>query len=202
MKDSLLIIFVKNIVLGKVKTRLAKTVGTQGAFEVYKHIVELLEIETSKLNCDKHVYFSDVIIEEKWSNDQKFVQQGTDIGERMQNAFQDAFDKDYKRVVLVGSDIPDLSAEIIEDAFNKLENCNTVFGPAEDGGYYLAGLSKMNKFIFKNIEWSTDKVLSQSLEKVEEYVLVNELNDIDTIEDLEKSSIKEQFKYLLNSKTK
>lgn len=202
MKDKLSIVFVKNIVLGKVKIRLAKTVGTQGAFEVYKHIVELLEIETSKLNSDKHIYFSDVIIEEKWPNDQKFVQQGTDIGERMQNAFQDAFDKGYKRVVLVGSDIPDLSAEIIEDAFSKLENCSTVFGPAEDGGYYLVGLSEMNKSIFKNIEWSTNKVLSQSLEKVEEYTLVKELNDIDTIEDLEKSSIKEQFKYLLNSKTK
>ena len=197
MKDTLLIIFVKNIILGKVKTRLAKTIGTQGAFEVYKFIVEGLEKETAKLDCEKHIYFSDVVIQEKWPNDTKLVQSEGYIGLRMRNAFQDAFDKGYGRVALIGSDIPDVNAEIINDAFEKLNDYDTVFGPSEDGGYYLVGLSKMEDSIFKDIEWSTEKVLSQTLSRLDSYVLVQELNDIDTVEDLAKSSIAPNFeKYL------
>ena len=195
MKDTLLIIFVKNIVLGKVKTRLAKTIGTQGAFEVYKYIVDGLEKETSKLDCEKHIYFSDVVIEEKWPNDTKLIQSEGDIGLRMKNAFQDAFSKGYKRVVLIGSDIPDVNAEIINEAFTKLNKKKAVFGPSEDGGYYLVGLSEMNESIFENIEWSTKKVLFQTLSKLDKYALVKELNDIDTVEDLIKSKINTIFNY-------
>ena len=97
MKRTLLIIFVKNIILGKVKTRLAKTIGTQAAFEVYKHIVGILEKETSNLSCDISVYFSDVIIDEKWPDAIKKVQKGKDIGERMKNAFKEAFDEGYEK---------------------------------------------------------------------------------------------------------
>lgn len=195
MKDTLLIIFVKNIILGKVKTRLAKTIGTQGAFEVYKFIVDGLEKETSKLDSEKQIYFSDVVIGEKWPNDTKKVQSEGDIGVRMKNAFQEAFQEGYKRVVLVGSDIPDLTNEIIEKSFSKLKKSEVVIGPSEDGGYYLIGLNKMNTSLFENIEWSTEYVLNQTVSKVGSYSLVDELNDVDTIEDLEKSSIFEKFKW-------
>ena len=87
--NNLLIIFAKNIKLGKVKTRLAKTIGDDGAFEVYKHLVELLEKSTSKINnCDIHVYFSDVIIKKKWPNEKKFVQEGSDLGEKNAQCIQ------------------------------------------------------------------------------------------------------------------
>ena len=195
MKDTLLIIFVKNIVLGKVKTRLAKTIGIQGAFEVYKHIVAQLENETSKVNHDKHIYFSDVVIKEKWPKDQKFVQSEGDIGMRMKNAFEEAFNQGYKRVVLVGSDIPDLTFKIIDSAFDELENHKTVFGPSEEGGYYLVGLNEMDVSIFEGVEWSTEQVLAQSLNKVSSYALVEELNDIDTIDDLRRSSIADKFPF-------
>ena len=193
---NLLIIFVKNIVLGKVKTRLANTIGTQGAFEVYKYMVEKLEKETSNLSCEKHIYFSDVIIKEKWANDSKFLQSEGDIGERMRNAFKNAFNEGYEYVVLIGSDIPDLNAEILKEAFTKLETCKTVFGPAEDGGYYLVGLTEMNDAIFKDIDWSTAKVLNQTLSKVSDYQLLKILNDIDTYGDLKKSTIWHKFEYL------
>ena len=68
MSENLLIVFVKNIRLGKVKTRLAKTIGNEAAFHVYKELVAITEKATSELNCDKHIYFSDVIIETTWPN--------------------------------------------------------------------------------------------------------------------------------------
>ena len=84
-QKTLLIIFVKNIRLGKVKTRLAKTIGNEGAFQVYKHLVKITENATDKLNTEKHIYFSDVIIEEKWPKTSKFVQKGVDLGGKMKN---------------------------------------------------------------------------------------------------------------------
>ncbi len=107
--ENLLVVFVKNINLGQVKTRLAKTVGHQSAFEVYKRLVEITEKETSLVQgCDVHVYFSDVVIDEMWPGVTKFVQQGEDLGARMQNAFRKGFEMGYSRVIGVGSDLPDL----------------------------------------------------------------------------------------------
>jgi glycosyltransferase A (GT-A) superfamily protein (DUF2064 family) len=100
MKDKLLIVFVKNVILGKAKTRLAASVGKHEAFKVYKRLVEITESETSKLeDTDIHIYFSDKIIESKWPGKQKFVQQGTNLGERMKNAFENGFQEGYTRIV-------------------------------------------------------------------------------------------------------
>ncbi|MBL1280129.1 MAG: TIGR04282 family arsenosugar biosynthesis glycosyltransferase [Fluviicola sp.] len=165
---NLLIIFAKNIKLGKVKTRLAKTIGGEGAFEVYKHLVEMLERTTSKItNCDIHIYFSDVIIEEKWPNQQKFVQKGDDLGERMFNALKNGFDAGYSNVVGVGTDIPDLDEVIIQNGFDALQKNDTVFGPAEDGGYYLIGMNQLLPFVFENKPWSTEGLLDLTIEEIE-----------------------------------
>ena len=197
MSEGLLLIFVKNILLGKVKTRLAVTIGNQGAYDVYKHIVALMEAETSKIDTERHIYFSDTIIEGKWLGDKKFVQSEGDIGVRMKNAFENAFEAGYKRVVLIGSDIPDITEEIINDAFCKLSENTSVIGPSEDGGYYLVGLTEMNESIFEGIDWSTEKVLNQTLSKLSDYALVKELNDIDTVDDLKKSTIASDFQGLV-----
>ena len=197
MKDTLLIVFVKNIILGKVKTRLAKTIGTQGAFEVYKHIVEITELETSKMKSDTRIYFSDVVIEEKWSDSEKFVQKGKDLGERMKNAFIDGFSDGYKRIILIGSDLPDITSEIINEGLDQLKNKEVVFGPAEDGGYYLIGLTNVVHSIFEDKPWSTSSLLKLTLEELEKqnrsYHLLQKMNDIDTIEDLKKSTIYKEF---------
>ena len=76
MSKELLIVFVKNIILGKVKTRLAKSIGNTGAFNVYKQLFNITQTETLKLNIDRHIYFSDVVINSCWPNDEKFVQKG------------------------------------------------------------------------------------------------------------------------------
>jgi uncharacterized protein len=199
--ENLLIIFVKNILLGKVKTRLAKSIGDTGAFEVYRKLVEITEKETSQLeNCDIHIYFSDQIIDSKWTGKEKFVQDGSDLGERMKNAFTNAFNQGYHRVVGVGSDLPDLKAAVITKGFDALKKKDTVFGPATDGGYYLLGMYKMIDCIFENKDWSTDYLLKQTLVDLDSnqlsYSLLDILNDIDNLEDLKKSSISTNFKHL------
>lgn len=189
MPKELLIIFVKNIKLGKVKTRLAKTVGDENAFTIYKALVKVTEDATSRLSQDIRIYFSDAIVEEKWPNNFKTVQKGSDLGERMSNAFQDGFNDGYEKIALIGSDLPNITKIVINDAFSELLNNEVVFGPAEDGGYYLVGLSKFHQCIFENKPWSTPDLLSLSIDELKQkkirVSLIETLNDIDTFEDLE-----------------
>lgn len=189
MSKKLLIIFVKNIKLGKVKTRLAKTVGDENAFTIYKALVEVTEIATSSINVDKRIYFSDAIIHEKWPNDYKAVQKGEDLGQRMSNAFKDGFNDGYTEIVLIGSDLPNITKKVINNGFGSLKSKEVVFGPAEDGGYYLVGMSKLHHFIFENKAWSTSNLLEETLSELKqkkiEVSLIETLNDIDTFEDLQ-----------------
>ncbi|MEZ4798008.1 MAG: TIGR04282 family arsenosugar biosynthesis glycosyltransferase [Flavobacteriaceae bacterium] len=189
MPKKLLIIFVKNIKLGRVKTRLANTIGKENALKVYKALVEVTEKATSNIKTDKRIYFSDAIIHEKWTNDYKAVQKGEDLGQRMSNAFKDGFDDGYTEIVLIGSDLPSISAKIIQDGFKSLKNKEVVFGPAEDGGYYLVGMSKFHHFIFENKAWSSSNLLEETLSELKqkkiEVSLIETLNDIDTFEDLQ-----------------
>lgn len=191
MKKRLLIVFVKNIKLGKVKTRLAKTIGAEGAFEIYAALVEITEKVTSTIDVDKIIYFSDAVVETKWKKIEKRIQFGVDLGARMKNAFSDGFNSGYESIVLIGSDLPDISSQIIENGFNELENSDMVFGPAEDGGYYLIGMNKLHSFIFKDKPWSQPHLLNVSLKELTKnnfsFSLLETLNDIDTFEDLIKS---------------
>lgn len=191
MNKELIIVFVKNIKLGKVKTRLAKTIGTQGAFEVYKELVNITELATEKMVTDKRIYFSDIVIDSKWKNDYKAVQKGENLGERMKNAFIKGFEDGYERIVLIGSDLPDIDSKHIENGLKGLKNNDVVFGPAIDGGYYLVGMTKMHPSIFDNKPWSESHLLDLTLKELKQentsYTLLEALNDIDTFEDLEAS---------------
>ena len=193
MSKALLIVFVKNIILGKVKTRLAKTVGDNKAFEVYKQLVDITEECSKKVRSDKHIYFSDVVINSLWIDELKFIQDGENLGDRMSNAFEYGFKKGYEKIVLIGSDLPDISPEIIDEGFGVLRNNDVVFGPAEDGGYYLIGMTKPHKFIFENKPWSESCLLETTLKELGKqgvgFSLLQTLNDIDTFEDLKSSKL-------------
>ena len=188
MTKELIIVFVKNIKLGKVKTRLAKTIGNQAAFEVYSELVNVTEKATQNILTDKRIYFSDAIIDSKWKNETKAVQEGADLGERMKNAFKKGFEDGYNRIVLIGSDLPEITENHINQGLKALNKSEVVFGPAEDGGYYLVGLSKMHDFIFENKPWSQSNLLEKTLlelnEKHIKFSTLVSLNDIDTFEDL------------------
>lgn len=192
MNKELVIVFVKNITLGKVKTRLAKTIGNQAAFEVYKALVKVTEEATDDLDNDLRIYFSDAVVDTKWQNAYKAVQEGKDLGERMKNAFLKGFQDGYNRIVLIGSDLPDINASHIRKGLNALEHSEVVFGPAEDGGYYLIGMSKMNTKVFENKPWSQSNLLSETLSELKNnnttFATLAVLNDIDTFEDLEESN--------------
>ncbi|MFT5858038.1 MAG: rSAM/selenodomain-associated transferase 1 [Flavobacteriaceae bacterium] len=201
---NLLVVFVKNPVKGKAKTRLAATIGDAAALEVYKRLIAITEKATSAVDgCDLHVYFSSETDEKLWSGKEQFVQKGSDLGERMFGAFDHGFNLGYERIAGVGSDLPDLTAETIQKGFKLLEEFDTVFGPSDDGGYYLIGMTKKIRCIFENKAWSTEGLLNDTLTELnrEGYSseLLEVLNDVDTVEDLRSSSLAQHFTQHLQS---
>lgn len=188
MKNAL-IIFIKNIVPGRVKTRLAATVGTEQAIKIYTALLERTRQEALKTNADLHVFYSTEIIKNDEWDDSVFIkkiQRGNNIGARMSNAFCDIMPP-YKKVILIGGDIAQISAAIIEEGFEKLMSHDFVLGPAHDGGYYLIGQTTPTPFVFENIEWSTENVSQKTLENIKSLnktcYLLPTLSDIDYEED-------------------
>jgi uncharacterized protein len=192
MKNNALIIFTRNPQLGKVKTRLAESIGNEKALEIYIALLEHTRNITLNLDCDKFVFYdqnienNDIWLESIYD---KKLQFGVDLGTKMQNAFRLLFELGYKNCIIVGSDIFDLMDFHIQEAFYKLQFSDVVIGPAEDGGYYLLGLKKEITSIFKNKDWGNSTVLTDTILDLENYKIdfLEILNDIDTIEDLEKS---------------
>lgn len=192
MNDRAIIIFVKNPVLGKVKTRLAKDLGPEKALAIYHQLLMLTCNAVVQVDADKHLFYSDhVDLADIWPNEhfRKYVQQpNNDLGERMYSAFEETFDKGYKKVLIIGSDCPDISAEVIEQAFAALENHDVVIGPAKDGGYYLLGMNELEKEYFKGKEWSTSSVREDTISSAKalgkKFVLLEELRDVDHADDL------------------
>lgn len=189
--SNLLIIFVKNPVAGKVKTRLARSVGEEKALSVYLKLMEKTKAITRDLPLVKQVAYSDFVAEEDlWDAKQflKTMQLGDDLGERMKKAIDQAIEQGYKRVCLIGSDLYELSSDIIERAFALLEENDVVLGPAIDGGYYLIGVTKMYDRLFENKRWGSSSVLNDTLNDTKDmnlkYALLPPLNDIDELEDI------------------
>lgn len=184
-----LIIFARNPELGTCKTRLAKTIGNENALEVYKYLLNHTATISKNIKADRYVFYS-----EKISNDdlwdansfRKKLQNGDDLGQRMQNAFSEVLEMGYQKVIIIGSDLLDLNAELVNNAFAQLDFNDVVIGPATDGGYYLLGLKNLYHTIFKNKEWSTASVLKDTLNDLQntKVHLLKELNDIDTFEDM------------------
>ncbi|WP_372755370.1 TIGR04282 family arsenosugar biosynthesis glycosyltransferase [Mariniflexile sp.] len=192
MTKELIIVFVKNIKLGKVKTRLAASIGNRAAFEVYKELVKETEKAIKTITTDKRIYFSEALEETIWEHATKAIQNGEDLGERMKNAFKKGFEDGYERIVLIGSDLPDINATHIKDGLQALNQTEVVFGPAVDGGYYLVGLSKFHEYIFQDKPWSKPHLLEVTLEELKQknvtFNLLEPLNDIDTFDDLKASA--------------
>lgn len=191
MYRSALIIFVKNPEKGKVKTRLAKTVGDEKALKVYYELLRITKSVADPLSVNKQVWYSRFVDEDDlWSkgNFEKHLQKGKNLGQRMLYAFQQAFESGHEKVVIIGSDCASLGTEIIEKAFGMLDDQDVVIGPARDGGYYLLGMSELVTEVFENKSWSTSSVLESTVKQIEKmnlsYHLLPTLSDIDTEADL------------------
>jgi rSAM/selenodomain-associated transferase 1 len=142
------------------------------------------------LSFDKVVYYSEKIENNdfwKASLFEKKLQKGADLGERMQQAFETAFDRGYKKVLIIGSDLFELTSTLIISALEALETYDISIGPSLDGGYYLLGMKELHPAVFKNKKWGTDSVLENTLQdlKQQNVKLLEALNDIDTFEDLQ-----------------
>ena len=186
-----LIIFIRNPVSGKVKTRLAKTLGDEKALLIYNYLLAHTHLVTRHLACDKFLYYSDwVEQEDEWENDRykKRLQHPGNLGERMASAFDELFEEGYQQILIIGSDCIELDETIISKAFEALNDNDAVIGPSSDGGYYLLGMTTYFPELFANKKWGSSSVLTDTLLDLE---IANArvgklitLNDIDEEQDL------------------
>jgi rSAM/selenodomain-associated transferase 1 len=184
-----LIIFQKNPEIGKVKTRLASTVGDENALKIYTILVEHTHSLANKIDAKKYLFFSNFIEnDEKWSKYERKVQKGDDLGLRMFNAISEVKKEGADQIVVMGTDCYELTENIINEAFGKLENNDYCIGPAVDGGYYLIGTKSPDSEVFLGKEWSTETVFreaEQSVQNIGKRLAVLEaLSDVDYEDDL------------------
>ena len=187
----LLLIFTRNPELGKVKKRLAAGVGEEAALRIYEHLLQHTFEVTHNLPVEKWVCYSEEIPQEdlwEMGNFSKKLQQGKDLGERMENAFRSGFAAGFSKIIIIGSDLYDLSEEDLKMAFLELHSSEAVIGPATDGGYYLLGLKSLISPVFKNKIWGSNTIFDTTLADLKNYKLtqLEARNDIDRLEDLEK----------------
>lgn len=187
----ILLLFIKNPVLGHVKTRLAATTGDEQALEIYKFLLAKTKAAALEANAERWLWYSQSVnADDEWRAEDftKKQQPEGDLGARMSAAFRAAFEAGAERVVIIGSDCPDVTGRLIDESFDRLKaGVNVVLGPTFDGGYYLLGMDRFYPILFENINWSTETVLAETCEKaassglsVSQLVM---LNDIDTEDD-------------------
>ncbi|EOQ98408.1 transferase 1, rSAM/selenodomain-associated [Leptospira wolbachii serovar Codice str. CDC] len=191
MEKNKLIIFAKQPKLGKVKTRLAASIGEEKTLKVYYELLAITKFVTSTIEVDRIVFWDHLMdgsskeFEFGYRNE---IQETGDLGFKMEIAFQKEFQSGAKKIIIIGTDCPFLTKEILQNAFAALDHSDFVLGPALDGGYYLLGMKEFSSFVFKSIPWSTEDVLSLTINSIEKnnktVTLLDSLCDIDDIDDL------------------
>jgi uncharacterized protein len=195
---NLVLVFTRNPELGKVKTRLAASIGNENALEIYNYLLNHTKNVLQQVNATKYVFYSEKINKNDiWNNQlfEKKLQKGNDLGEKMKNAFEVGFLSGFEKIAIVGSDLFDLEALDIETAFETLENNDVVIGPAKDGGYYLLGLKYMISNLFENKNWSTETVFDETVYDIKnlKYHLLETKNDIDIIDDIKEIEVFQKY---------
>jgi rSAM/selenodomain-associated transferase 1 len=194
-----LLLFARVPELGRVKTRLAASIGDPRALAVYEAMLRdvLGSIGESSSETEVEVMWAPVpaangeLLRGYFGDRAMAMQTGRTLGDRLAMAFSERF---YfhrtQKVIAVGVDDPQLSRATVDHAFALLDSCEWVIGPATDGGYYLVGCRApaFNPAIFREIEWGTDRVLPVTVERIRQWgstVAVLPLRtDIDVNEDL------------------
>lgn len=182
-----LLIFVRNPRPGKVKTRLARTVGDAEALRIYHILLEKTREAALGVDAERLLFYSDYIdANDGWpeADFQKKSQSDGDLGQRMYRAFETAFAAGARKALIIGSDCPQLTGDRLQTAFDRLDEADFVLGPAPDGGYYLLGMKALEPSVFEGIEWSTETVRAKTLEKIQAAgktcSLLPVLTDVDT----------------------
>jgi uncharacterized protein len=191
-----LIIFSRYPEVGKTKTRMIPALGASGAANLQRQMTEhtiniARQLQLSRsISIEIHFAGGSQKLMQDWlGKDLNYYPQITgDLGAKMQAAFDRALSIDRQKVITIGTDCPDINLAILQKAFDLLENCDLVLGPAEDGGYYLIGLTASIPQIFKAIAWGTSEVLAQT-QRIAKNLNLNTaylttLRDVDRPEDL------------------
>ena len=190
-----IVALIKNPELGRAKTRLAATIGDQKALLVYKLLLDYTrEVVEDVTNVDKWVFYSRFIDKsDDWtpsSFNKESQLDSSNLGQRINAVFKQLFEIGYKQVVIIGSDCAELEVKHLECAFKQLDQNDVVLGPCVDGGYYLIGSSSFIPELIDDVEWSTEKVFSKTVDNARvlgKTVAVSaELCDIDDWETLQK----------------
>ena len=191
MKNSepLIQIFCRAPVIGQVKTRLIPAVGALAAYQLHKKMLTRVIDELSVIPYMVELWISpnkDHSFFEPYRLP-KFNQTGGDLGRRMHAALNSGLTR-HESVILLGTDLPLIDASYLALAVNALQQYELVFGPVEDGGYGLLGVRESLPEIFSDIDWGTDRVLSQSCDKLKRegcgFRLLPLIWDVDRPEDL------------------
>ncbi len=218
MNASAINFFFKYPEMGKVKTRLAADLGDEFVYSLcYNFIKDILKT-CENIEADTIITYSGSKQCKKsndlWNKEVKsFCQRGKDLGERIYNSFNNIFHLGYEECVIIGSDSPDLPAELLNCAFKSLKKYDAVIGPSYDGGYYLLGLKKNGcpQSLFEDIQWSSSSVFNTTMSKINDLGMkcriLEKWNDIDDINDLisfydlnrKKGKISCTLKYLLQN---
>jgi len=207
-----LLLFVKSPIKGQVKTRLAAEKGEDFTVELYKCFVEDMIYLIDNLDVHLKLCFYPPHTRlnfSEWLGEQYCYspQVGDDLGERLRNAFGNAFNEGFSNIVAMGSDSPDLPIHYLKESYEALAKHDTVIGPANDGGYYLIGFSKEGFIpeVFENIAWSTDSVFEQTvsiLKRNERKIFLLPLwYDVDTTTDLKSLLLRTRNTAFEKSKT-
>jgi rSAM/selenodomain-associated transferase 1 len=191
-----LILFTRYPEPGKAKTRLIPALGAEGAAALHQQMadhtvgqVRMFQLQ-HPLCVEVRFAGGNRDLMQRWlGSDWMYTGQGEgDLGDRMGRSFQSAFNAGVNRVLLIGTDCPDLDALLLEQAFCQLQHHDLVLGPASDGGYYLIGLRRWIPPLFSGIEWSTAGVLERTLAIAEDLnlsvALLPVLSDVDYPADL------------------
>jgi rSAM/selenodomain-associated transferase 1 len=182
---------------GRIKLRLSADINEETVQELYRCFVQDTIATVKKINTQIFICFFPVDVQEKfheWLGSQFLYlpQEGGDLGERMKHCFSEVFAKRFRRVILIGSDSPDLPASFLHTAFAELRTHEVVLGPSSDGGYYLIGFqhTAFDPSVFDQISWSSPSVLQETLKKIHHkkysLSLLPVWSDVDTITDLRK----------------
>lgn len=190
MTRELIIVFARTPEHGKVKTRIAKSVGSDEALRIYIKLLQFTENLLATIKKEKLLMLSSITDYQFWEGVPQSLQIGNNLGEIIINACSSTITKAATHCIIIGTDCTELTSEIINDAFAKLNKYDVVIGPAKDGGYYLIGFNNFYPQLFQNISWGTDIAFAETLDIAKKlqltFAILPELNDVDEVADIPK----------------
>ncbi|MGE4295397.1 MAG: TIGR04282 family arsenosugar biosynthesis glycosyltransferase [Campylobacterales bacterium] len=189
----MIVLLMKAPQIGRVKTRLAASIGNEAALQIYARCVARMFAALKASGRPWRVAYdppgSAAMIAAEFGPFEGFAQTSGDLGARMKHAFESAFKK-ADRVVLIGSDAPQIDAALLNTALEELHEHDCVIGPAGDGGYYLIGFTRSGfaPEAFDNMVWSVPDVFGQTQKRLsrQRVAVLPTLSDLDTIDDYQR----------------